>query len=168
MKSNKLWPMLALLSLFMLSGACVRYYKTSDIRKSLNSARTKTRGLFFKAQKNLKATKTALGKVQMALPDMPAATRDKLKHLLAGAEKYLEPIEAGYKQADALVKRFAVIAKNRKIIRADRPEWDKVQRIKAELEAVGDRLNKAVDAYNSKLEEFKKAINKLRTSGAKH
>ncbi len=99
---------------------------------------------------------------------MPAATRDKLKHLLDEAEKYLEPIKAGSKEADNLVRRFAVIAKNTKTIRSDRPEWDKVQKIKVDLEAVGDRINKAVDAYNAKLEEIKKVINGLRTLSTMH
>ncbi|NOZ86282.1 MAG: hypothetical protein GXP49_08440 [Deltaproteobacteria bacterium] len=148
-------------------GGCVRYYKTSDIRSSLHRAQVDTGRMVKEADKVLVRARSALRTLKNETPDIPAGTLGMLDAMVADLEKGMGPIRAGSRKINALVKRFEGIAGKKKKIRSDRPEWDEVERLKADLESLHDKLEMALKEYKKRLKRLEKAVNeaiKRRTS----
>jgi DNA repair ATPase RecN len=128
----------------------VRYYKTADVRSSLNSALHQ----IDKAQRQTRANVQKMRKI--CRPLIP--THPRLRFLLKRTDATLRTLR-GYR-GDVLRLRGELerLARGRARIREDQPEWQQLQRLRQRYEAIGKQAEETVNQFKQHAEQLQTAV----------
>lgn len=154
-----------MLGIVLLTGlsmtACVRYYKTKDIRRTFHKSGNEIDSLARKAEQDFADRERQYRQIEKRHGERHPGVV-KLSTLLEKLRCSLADIKSKNNQLDALRARFDRLAKGKKKIRSDRPEWEQCESIRNQYEQLGDQVRAASERYQKAARLFATSAAALR------
>lgn len=137
----------------ILINACTVYYKTSDVRKTFSGAIKETNKAIETAEKDMNQKQDAYDQLVSNIPDPSIDPYPRLAATLNEMTSHISMLYELHSQLDSLRNEFESIAKDKKRIESNNPEWKIFKATKAEYESAQKEMQsisrKYSDASNS-------------------
>ena len=122
-----------------LVSGCVRYYKTEDIRSRMAKGLRQFDEAMAKALKDF-------GEKQ-ALCRQHGVTSPEARALILRMEQQLGQLRAHRVELVKVQRDFEVLARGKRRIRSDSPDWEPLQALKARVDGLDERVQDDANAY---------------------
>ncbi len=140
-----------LVMIFLFSISCIRYYKTSSIRKQFKKNKAKIDSHTNKIKKDYELKKEAYAFLVKKSKTKDAEVYKKLKIILLEMEKNFDEYEKSLNNVDEITKEFIKLSKGKKKIKSDSPLFDRIgdlrERYQYQLNAIMKKSKKVI--FNS-------------------
>ncbi len=152
---------LTIAAVLLVAASCVRYYKSSDLRKSFAKAERQVDKLVSKADEDLTKRKAALKKARKKGVELDGPAGREMQEVMGRMAGLRSEMAALGPRVSGLADRLAaVLGKSRKISEKDR-RFSKVQGLIDELKEVQSVGNRLVAEYKKLHRQFMKKAKSL-------
>jgi DNA repair exonuclease SbcCD ATPase subunit len=132
----------------------VRYYKVNDLKKSFGGAVSTVDDGCARMNRDAAAKQALYVHLVGHAGDEAMPPYAELKKIVDEMSRLATSLEQQREAVEALRSRFEAIAKGKKRIRSDRPEFEEVSDLVDQIEALEDQIGETVGRYNNQTEAF--------------
>ena len=161
---KKSCSILSVLIIVSAMSGCVRYYKSSDVRKNFNRTVKKADSVIRKADKDYRMRRNMFDSMLSSVADRQAVPYPSMESCLDAIEESLNDMRASRSRLASYRDDFNRLSAGKKKIQSDRKEWDGLEKIKISVEKELKQFEKAGKSYQASVKKFNSIAKKYRVS----
>ena len=148
-----------ILSLFVLN-SCVVFYKTQDIRSTINTNVSQVNQNYSKVKGDYEDRSEIFENLKKSILDLQASSFKTISEKKTALDEAYQNITTKKDEMVKCQQEFEQVVEGKSQIKSNEAEWDKLKEIKSEMKASTSQLNGLGEAYTAKSNSLGDAISK--------